>query len=53
MCTVRGVLVEGDPADVLCAAGREADLLVVGSRGRSGFTTMLIGAATALGRRTG
>ena len=42
-CTVRGELIEGEPADVLSAASRDADLIVVGSRGRSGFTTMLFG----------
>jgi len=42
-CTVRGELIEGEPADVLSVASRGADLVVVGSRGRSGFITMLFG----------
>lgn len=39
-------LVEGDPADALEAAAREADLLVVGSRGRSGIATALLGSVS-------
>jgi nucleotide-binding universal stress UspA family protein len=46
-CAVRGELIEGEPADVLSAASRGADLIVVGSRGRSGFTTMLFGSVAA------
>ena len=46
-CTVRGELIEGEPADVLSAASRGADLIVVGSRGRSGFITMLFGSVAA------
>jgi nucleotide-binding universal stress UspA family protein len=44
----RGELIEGAPADVLCAASRHADLIVVGSRGRSGFATLLFGSAAGL-----
>jgi nucleotide-binding universal stress UspA family protein len=40
---VRGVLAEGSPAHVLIAASRVADLVAVGSRGRSGFKTALFG----------
>ena len=47
MCTVRGELIEGEAAHVLSAAGRTADLIVVGARGRSGFTTMLFGSVAA------
>ena len=39
-------LVEGDPAEALEAEGREADLLVVGSRGRSGFAAALLGSVS-------
>jgi nucleotide-binding universal stress UspA family protein len=41
-----GALIEGDAATVLAAASRNADLLVVGSRGGSGFRTMLFGSVT-------
>ncbi|WP_326813991.1 universal stress protein [Streptomyces sp. NBC_01763] len=34
---------EGPPAPVLLAAAREADLLVVGSRGHGAFAEMLLG----------
>ena len=39
-------LVEGDPADVLEAEGRGADLVVVGSRGRSGIAAALLGSVS-------
>lgn len=39
-------LVEGDPAEVLEAEARGADLLVVGSRGRSGIATALLGSVS-------
>ena len=39
-------LVEGDPAEVLEAEAARADLLVVGSRGRSGFASVLLGSVT-------
>lgn len=40
---VHGAVAEGDAAAVLVAASKDADLLVVGSRGQSGFTAMLFG----------
>ncbi|MCU1500950.1 MAG: hypothetical protein JWM12_304 [Ilumatobacteraceae bacterium] len=42
----RGTLVEGDACAALRSASEDADLLVMGSRGRGGFTTMLFGALT-------
>ncbi len=36
-------LIAGDAAEVLTSLSDECDLLVVGSRGRSGFRTMLFG----------
>jgi nucleotide-binding universal stress UspA family protein len=40
---VSGELIEGEAADVLTAASRQVDLVALGSRGRSGFKTMLFG----------
>ncbi len=40
---VRGELVQGSAAAALIEASVDADLLAVGSRGRSGFRTMLFG----------
>jgi nucleotide-binding universal stress UspA family protein len=40
---VRGLLVEGAPAEALLDAARTADLLVVGSRGLGGFRSLLLG----------
>ncbi|MEO6122285.1 MAG: universal stress protein, partial [Ilumatobacteraceae bacterium] len=40
---VEGRLVAGSPTDALVAASRDADLVAIGSRGRSGFATMLFG----------
>ena len=39
-------VIEGHPAAVLVAASQAADLLVVGSRGHSAFTGMLLGSVS-------
>ena len=44
--TVTSLLVEGQPADVLCAEAKDADLLVVGSRGLGGFRGLLLGSVS-------
>jgi nucleotide-binding universal stress UspA family protein len=41
--TVEAVLAEGSPVAVLLEAGKNADLLVVGSRGHGGFVELLLG----------
>jgi nucleotide-binding universal stress UspA family protein len=41
--SVRDIVREGTPAYVLIDAGRDADLLVVGSRGLGGFRGLLLG----------
>jgi nucleotide-binding universal stress UspA family protein len=40
-------VVQGDPAEELVKASRDADLLVVGSRGSGGFTSMLLGSVSS------
>jgi nucleotide-binding universal stress UspA family protein len=41
------VVTEGNARDVLLAAGRGAEMLVVGSRGHGGFTGLLLGSVSA------
>ncbi|MEU8515266.1 universal stress protein [Kitasatospora sp. NPDC048722] len=43
---VRRTMVMGDPSDVLLNASRGAELLVVGSHGRSGLTRALLGSVS-------
>lgn len=43
---VRQTMVMGDPSDVLLDAARGAELLVVGSHGRGGFTRTLLGSVS-------
>jgi nucleotide-binding universal stress UspA family protein len=43
---VRLVVTEGHPADVLLRASRDADLLVLGSRGLGGFASAVIGSVS-------
>ena len=43
---VKGEVIEGEPVAVLTAAAGTADLLVMGSRGRSGYRTLVFGSVT-------
>jgi nucleotide-binding universal stress UspA family protein len=44
--TVERVVEEASPVQALTTAARDADLLVVGSRGRGGFTGLLLGSVS-------
>ena len=43
---VRTQVEKGNPAEVLIARSKEADLMVVGSRGHGGFKGMLLGSVS-------
>ncbi|KUM33800.1 universal stress protein [Arthrobacter sp. EPSL27] len=44
--TVESQLVDGSPVDILVEASRHVELVVVGTRGRGGFTGMLLGSTS-------
>lgn len=41
-----GIAVEGQAADVLLLEARDADLIIVGNRGRGGFASLLLGSVS-------
>ena len=43
---VRTLVAEGDPAEALIIASQRADLLVLGTRGRSPFAGMVLGSVS-------
>jgi nucleotide-binding universal stress UspA family protein len=43
---ISGRIVQGNPASALVEASREAELVVVGSRGHGGFTGMMLGSVS-------
>jgi len=43
---VRPLVIEGHPAEVLVGAAKDADLLVVGSRGHGAFTSAMTGSVS-------
>jgi len=43
---LQNVVAEGDPAEALLIASQDADLLVLGTRGRSTFAGMVLGAVS-------